>query len=73
MDFIYLFVNVMPWFYGSRDTNASTSSMTDEERRKQQKKEEALHASSLQVPRRHYSFLVKIYNGNLGNSFFNDK
>lgn len=34
------------------DTNASTSNMTDEERREQQKKEEALHASSLRVPRR---------------------
>ena len=33
--------------------NSRTSDMTPEERREQQKKEEALHASSLQVPRRH--------------------
>ncbi|XWS52781.1 hypothetical protein CRYUN_Cryun11dG0101800 [Craigia yunnanensis] len=34
------------------DTSSSTDDMTPEERREQQKKEEALHASSLQVPRR---------------------
>ncbi|KAK6247474.1 hypothetical protein QUC31_019039 [Theobroma cacao] len=34
------------------DTSSSTSGMTPEERREQQKKEEALHASSLRVPRR---------------------
>ncbi|XVE59679.1 hypothetical protein DITRI_Ditri05aG0065300 [Diplodiscus trichospermus] len=34
------------------DTSSSTSDMTPEERREQQKKEEALHASSLRVPRR---------------------
>ncbi|XWS73816.1 hypothetical protein CRYUN_Cryun02cG0161800 [Craigia yunnanensis] len=34
------------------DMNSSTSDMRPEERREQQKKEEALHASSLQVPRR---------------------
>lgn len=34
------------------DPNSSTSDMTPEERREQQKKEEALHASSLRVPRR---------------------
>ncbi|XP_027082612.1 GTPase LSG1-2 [Coffea arabica] len=34
------------------DSSSSTSEMTPEERREQQKKEEALHASSLRVPRR---------------------
>ncbi|XP_011090291.1 GTPase LSG1-1 [Sesamum indicum] len=34
------------------DTASSTSEMTPEERREQQKKEEALHASSLRIPRR---------------------
>ncbi|XP_021279099.1 GTPase LSG1-2-like [Herrania umbratica] len=34
------------------DTSSSTSGMTPEEMREQQKKEEALHASSLRVPRR---------------------
>ncbi|KDP42964.1 hypothetical protein JCGZ_23906 [Jatropha curcas] len=34
------------------DTSSSPSDMTPEERRKEQKKEEALHASSLRVPRR---------------------
>ncbi|XP_022729095.1 LOW QUALITY PROTEIN: GTPase LSG1-2-like [Durio zibethinus] len=34
------------------DTSSSTSGMTPEDRREQQKKEEALHASSLRVPRR---------------------
>ncbi|XP_057955026.1 GTPase LSG1-2 [Malania oleifera] len=34
------------------DTSSSTSDLTPEERREQQKKEEALHASSLRVPRR---------------------
>ncbi|KAL0418370.1 UNVERIFIED_CONTAM: GTPase LSG1-2 [Sesamum radiatum] len=35
------------------DTASSASEMTPEERREQQKKEEALHASSLRIPRRH--------------------
>ncbi|KAE8727192.1 GTPase LSG1-2 [Hibiscus syriacus] len=35
------------------DARSSISEMTPEERREQQKKEEALHASSLRVPRRH--------------------
>ncbi|KAK6138171.1 hypothetical protein DH2020_028107 [Rehmannia glutinosa] len=34
------------------DSTSSTDEMTAEERRKQQKKEEALHASSLRIPRR---------------------
>ncbi|XP_059314951.1 GTPase LSG1-2 isoform X2 [Lycium ferocissimum] len=34
------------------DSGSSTSDLTPEERKKQQKKEEALHASSLRVPRR---------------------
>lgn len=34
------------------DSSTSTSDMTPEERREQQKKEEALHASSLRIPRR---------------------
>lgn len=34
------------------DTSSSTSNMTEGERREHQKKEEALHASSLRVPRR---------------------
>ncbi|KAK6144165.1 hypothetical protein DH2020_020985 [Rehmannia glutinosa] len=34
------------------DSTSSTDEMTTEERRKQQKKEEALHASSLRIPRR---------------------
>lgn len=34
------------------DSSSSTSGMTPEERREQQEKEEALHASSLRVPRR---------------------
>ena len=45
------------WMCCDRDSSSSTSEMTPEERREQQKKEEALHASSLRVPRRHVLFL----------------
>lgn len=39
--------------YCFRDSASSTIDMTPEERREQQKKEEALHASSLRIPRRY--------------------
>lgn len=39
-----------------RDSASSTIDMTPEERREQQKKEEALHASSLRIPRRYDLF-----------------
>lgn len=42
--------------FASRDGSSSTSEMTPEERREQQKIEEALHASSLRVPRRFVFF-----------------
>lgn len=44
-------LNVCVW--GSRDSSSSIGEMTPEEWREQQKQEEALHASSLRVPRRH--------------------
>ena len=43
---------------GDRDTGSSASEMTPEERREMQRKEEALHASSLRIPRRYVSFLL---------------
>lgn len=39
--------------YESRDPESGSNDMSPEEMRKQQKREEALHASSLRVPRRH--------------------
>ncbi|XP_057480874.1 GTPase LSG1-2-like [Actinidia eriantha] len=44
--------NPIPNLLVDPDSSSSISDMTPEERRKQQKKEEALHASSLRVPRR---------------------
>ncbi|OVA17132.1 GTP binding domain [Macleaya cordata] len=44
--------NPNPNFLINLDINSSESNMTPEELREQQKNEEALHASSLQVPRR---------------------
>ena len=39
-----------------RDSASSTIDMTPEERKEQQKREEALHASSLRIPRRYDLF-----------------
>lgn len=47
--------------FASRDGSSSTSEMTPEERREQQKIEEALHASSLRVPRRFVFFSLPNY------------
>ncbi|XP_059626087.1 GTPase LSG1-2 [Cornus florida] len=44
--------NPIPNLLIDPDSSSSISNMTPEERREQQKKEEALHASSLRVPRR---------------------
>lgn len=49
----FTYVYLLPTlFLGSRDTSSNTSEFTPEERREQQKEAEALHAGSLQVPRR---------------------
>ncbi|KAK9279871.1 hypothetical protein L1049_013554 [Liquidambar formosana] len=49
---LFSFDHPVPNLLINMDTSSSTSDMTPEERRKQQKEEEALHAGSLQVPRR---------------------
>uniref|UniRef100_A0A5B7C1Q2 CP-type G domain-containing protein n=1 Tax=Davidia involucrata TaxID=16924 RepID=A0A5B7C1Q2_DAVIN len=49
---LFSFDNPIPNLLIDPDSSSSISGMAPEERRKQQKKEEALHASSLRVPRR---------------------
>ena len=62
-EFMVFTVNLFMWVIPSlgclsRDASSSArdKDMTLEERREQRKKEEALHASSLRVPRMHFAF-----------------
>lgn len=59
--------------FDHRDSSSSITDMTPDERREQQKQEEALHASSLRVPRRHvYSLNIATVAGFINRVFLPD-